>query len=48
MTYNFGDILRDLYILCAKPGDIYLLGGGDGVFGEAYEVCLELAMGAPD
>ena len=48
MTYNLGDILRDPCILCAKPGDIYLLGGGDGVFGEGYEICLELAMRVPD
>ena len=48
MAYNFGDILRDLCILCAKPGDICLLGGGDGVFGGGYEICLELAIRAPD
>ena len=48
MTYSFGDILGDLCILCAKPGDICLLGGGGGVFGEGYEICLELAMGVPD
>ena len=48
MTYDFGDILGDVCILCDKPGDIYLLGGGNGVFGEVYEICLELAMRAAD
>ena len=48
MTYNFEDILGDLCVLCGKPGGVYLLGGGDGVFGEGYEICLELAIRAPD